>query len=94
MRPRFGVATAIAVVLCALWLPAMALAGNDPTGAQYEDTVTQVSNAAEQAPSQSTQSGGGLPVTGSDVIALAAVALSLGGAGFALRRLASRESRS
>jgi hypothetical protein len=94
MRPRIGVATAIVVVLCALWLPAMAPGQNDPTAAQYEDTVSQVSRAAGQAPSQPSQSGGALPVTGADVIALAAVALSLGGAGFALRRLAGRESRS
>jgi hypothetical protein len=81
-----------------------AVAQPDPTDAQYDDTVTEITDevggAAEtgQPPKDPEPSGlqkkvvGGLPFTGLDVIALMAVALALTSLGFALRRLTAERA--
>jgi hypothetical protein len=78
----------------------------DPTAAQYDNSVVDVQSAGSNSTPNSTSeppaqqaSGlqasviGGLPFTGLDVIALAAVALALTSVGLALRQL-SAPSRS
>jgi hypothetical protein len=95
---------AISVLVLVLAAPALA---QDPTQAQYDNSVTQVTNnvgggpgsgpsagngSSEGAP-VATSSGlqksvvGGLPFTGLDLIALAAVAVAFTSLGFALRRM-------
>ncbi|HEX7059070.1 MAG TPA: hypothetical protein VF176_04395 [Solirubrobacterales bacterium] len=86
-------------------MPALGLAaGTDPVNAQYDNPVHQANagggagnaavNAAppSAAPAQGSQGGigGGLPFTGFDLIALAAVALALTSIGFVLRRFTAR----
>lgn len=92
---------AIAAFAATFALSGSALAQSDPTSAQYDDSVAQVEQVGggPVAPAASTQSPpehraplqsnlvGGLPFTGLDAIALAAVALALLSLGFALRRL-------
>jgi len=89
-------ATLVAVVGLALASAAPALAQSDPTSAQYENSIAQVDQSGgggESAPPAASQPAlqqdivGGLPFTGLDVVALAAVALALTSVGFALRRV-------
>lgn len=92
-------------VIFALVLAAPAMA-QDPTDAQYDDSVAQTNQAGggggdtKVTPGipDAPKDGGaaleqdivsGLPITGLDVIALAAVALSLTAMGFALRYLSA-----
>lgn len=84
----------VAVLLIAAPSPARAA---DPTEAQYGNTVTQVAGGTgggvTETPAPQPSSGleknvvGGLPFTGLDVLALAAVAVALGTIGLVLRRL-------
>jgi hypothetical protein len=92
----------LAGVLGALSLPAAALAQDGPTSAQYEDQVTQVGAdvgggaggaAGAGAPGVGGDGGGALPFTGADLGILAAVAASLGVAGYGLRRLSGSRER-
>ncbi len=93
-RRGLGVMFAVAVVLVALALPfqasAQTVSGADcgPTTSQYNPP----SNPIDCVPVDGGGGGGGtLPFTGMDIVPLAAIALALGGAGFAIRRY-SRES--
>lgn len=86
---RGGVLIALSLVLGVLLMPAGA-AASDPTNSQYESAVTQVSGSAGgEARSTGLEKSvvGGLPFTGLDLIALAAVAVALTSMGVALRRL-------
>jgi hypothetical protein len=86
-------------------VPALA---QDPTAAQYDNGVHQVSanvgggtqgGVGDASPASTSQSSGlqesvgGLPFTGLDVISLLAVALALTSVGFALRRMTASRSR-
>jgi hypothetical protein len=89
-----GVACAFAALALAFAVPATA---QDPTSAQYDTSVTQATGEVEAGgvstspspPSSGLQKSvvGGLPFTGLDLIALAAVALGFTSVGFALRRM-------
>lgn len=92
-RRGLGVLFAVAAVMVALALPFQASAdvvtGVDcgPTTSQYNPP----SNPIDCVPVDGGGGGGTLPFTGMDILPLAAIALALGGAGFAIRRY-SRES--
>lgn len=103
---RAAVAIGLALaLLVAASLPAVASAeagnpGSDPTAAQYaKPAFVEASAPAESAPAGaaagvSQAAGGGgetLPLTGLDLVSLAAVAIALVGIGFALRRVSSAE---
>jgi len=101
--PRFLACLGVAICF-ALAGAAPGLAESDPTAAQYDDPLQQVTDSSgggggvDETP-EPARSGlqkevvGGLPFTGLDVIALAAVALALTSMGFALRRMtAPRDS--
>jgi hypothetical protein len=84
---------AVTLVTVAAFVVAPAAAfgsGGDPTDAEYDSTLTQISAGGPQPPAPTTPSaeapGGSLPFTGLDVAAMAAVAGGLGLAGFAMRR--------
>lgn len=85
---------ATVAALCLVGPVSLAQAG-DPTKAQYDEEVTQVAGIVggggdePTAPASGLQKEvvGGLPFTGLDVVALAAVALALTSMGLALRRL-------
>jgi hypothetical protein len=89
-----GIACALSVLTLVCVVPAVA---QDPTSAQYDTSVTQVTSEAEVGgasnapapPSSGLQTNvvGGLPFTGLDLIALVAVALAFTSVGFALRRM-------
>jgi hypothetical protein len=86
------------VVLCAsLAAPTLAAAQQtDPTGDQYDPTVTQIQAAGGSGGGSAGSGGldgnvGPLPFTGFDVIAMVAVALAVTGLGLALQRAVSRE---
>lgn len=89
-----GILCALAVLMLAFAVSAVA---QDPTSAQYDTSVTQVTSEVEAGgaanspspPSSGLQTSvvGGLPFTGLDLIALAAVALAFTSVGFALRRM-------
>lgn len=72
--------------------PAMGQSG-DPTSAQYKDEAG--GGASTQPPDSGLQKEvvGGLPFTGLDLIALAAVAIALTSMGLALRRLTVDHTR-
>ncbi|HEY5053334.1 MAG TPA: hypothetical protein VII45_07990 [Solirubrobacterales bacterium] len=65
----------------------------DPTAAQYGASVTHISESGGPSSPSAHASGlqssvvGGLPFTGLDLIALAAVAAAFTSVGFALRRM-------
>jgi hypothetical protein len=87
----------LATVVAALSLFAFAAApalAQDPTSAQYETSVVRAGNGDGGGTSTATHSSSGLqagvvglPFTGLDLIALAAVALAFTSVGFALRRM-------
>jgi hypothetical protein len=87
-----GAARRIAVALCAamICLPAPVAAQESGSG-QGNDSVAQgsgIPGTGEPERSREPKAEGGtLPLTGLDVLALAAVALALSSTGFALRRL-------
>lgn len=86
-RRRRAIAAAVTVV--ALFVaPAAAFgAGGDPTNAEYDSTLTQISAGGPEPPAPTAEApGGSLPFTGLDVVAMAAVAGGLGLAGFVMRR--------
>jgi hypothetical protein len=93
-RPRIIAVLATAV---SLWLvaPAALAQAGDPVKSQYDNSITQVSgnvggggtDAATAPSGLQKKVVGGLPFTGLDVVALAAVAIALTSIGFALRRL-------
>jgi len=95
-RPRIAAVMAIAAAL-ALAAPVAAQAA-DATKAQYGTAASQV--GGDVGGGQSQPSGlqqevvGGLPFTGLDVIALAAVAVALTSMGLALRRLTAERQLS
>jgi hypothetical protein len=71
--------------------PATAFAAGDPTDAEYDSTLTQITAGGPEPPAPTAEApGGSLPFTGLDVAAMAAVAGGLGLAGFAMRRRALR----
>jgi hypothetical protein len=103
--PRLNWIACLMAVIGALALPTAALAaGSDPTTKQYANSLTGAQNAAGGSHGASnTGSGsvagesgsgggaiGGLPFTGTDLVALAAVALCLIGTGLVFQRLAAR----
>ena len=107
IRNRRAARVPVLLALAAMLLfaaPAMAQTG-DPTSAQYKDEATQISEdvgdggGGGTTSSQPPDSGlhkevvGGLPFTGLDLIALAAVAIALTSMGFALRRLTVDHNR-
>lgn len=89
------IAGMLIVALCAA-LVAPAVAGaQDPTSAQYDNELTQISTGANPPAEASGLDSqvGPLPFTGFDVIAMAAVALAVTGLGLALQRAVSRQTR-
>lgn len=87
----------LGLLVIALLIPAgTALAQSDPVDSQYESAVTQVSNNDGGGSSGlETSVVDGLPFTGLDLIALAAVAVALTSVGLALRHMtANRGSAS
>jgi hypothetical protein len=88
VRVRIVLVTAIVAALFA----AVPAAAQNPTDAQYDDSVTQVTEAAGGGPPPPV-SGGALPFTGADAVALAALALALFATGIALRRTAAAADR-
>jgi hypothetical protein len=86
-RARRAIVTLVTVAAVGA-LPATAFAG-DPSDAQYNSTLTQITAGGPSEPSGPTataSSEGSLPFTGLDVAAMAVVAGGLGVAGFAMRR--------
>jgi hypothetical protein len=84
----------VALLIAAFAVPAVAAAQQvDPTQGQYNDSLTQITQAEKSNdPSTGLDSRvGPLPFTGFDVIAMAAVALAVTGLGLALQRAVSRE---
>ena len=82
---RLAASVVVAAVL-ALSLTAGASAqAIDPTGEQYNSTLTQLS-AGVDPPSGDSPSGGSLPFTGLDIAGMALAALVLAGAGLAMKR--------
>lgn len=87
----------------ALMVPGLASAAgspsalSDPISAQYDTSINV--NGDGSTPSTSSSTGlqkhvvGGLPFTGVDLLALAAIAVALTSAGFALRRLSAPRYR-
>jgi hypothetical protein len=102
-RPRWGVWTVLAIVMFALAVPSVALAGS-PSDAEYDTTNHQIAAAGGSGgPSGSGPSGGGggneavisgLPFTGFDVGVLALASVALLGSGLMLRRLSDPSRRS
>ena len=102
-RPRWGVWTVLAIVIVALAVPSVALAGS-PSDAEYDTTNNQIAAAGGSGgPSGSGPSGGGggneavisgLPFTGFDVGVLALASVALLGSGLTLRRLSDPSRRS
>jgi hypothetical protein len=84
-----------ALVVFAMALPGVAVAQQvEPTGSQYDSSLTQVATGVDDSNGPSTGLDGRvgpLPFTGFDVIAMAAVALAVTGLGLALQRAVSRE---
>ena len=99
LRTRFAHLFLAAVVTAAIAAPA-AQAG-DPTGAQYQNSVSQIEKGvggggSDNGPNTGgSQSAGplnspvvqGLPFTGLDLVALGAVAIALMSLGLVLRRI-------
>jgi hypothetical protein len=94
-KSRYPVSLArIVAIAClaSLVLASSALA-QDPTATQYNTTVTQVHESSGPGSPPAGASGlrssvvGGLPFTGLDLIALAAVAVAFTSVGIALRRM-------
>jgi hypothetical protein len=85
-RARRAIVTLVTVAAVGA-LPATAFAG-DPSDAQYDSTLTQITagGPSEPAPTATASTDGSLPFTGLDVAAMAIVAGGLGVAGFAMRR--------
>jgi hypothetical protein len=94
--------------VCSLLVPGLASAAppsalSDPTSAQYDATVNVNGggnlDGGGSTPTTSSSTGlqkhvvGGLPFTGVDLLALAAIAVALTSAGFALRRLSAPRYR-
>jgi len=77
------------VAALALVLAPVGAAGAAPA-AQGEGATTAVATGDEQPAKQGEAGVPSVPFTGTDAIALVAVALSLVAAGFALRRLSTR----
>jgi hypothetical protein len=103
-RPRWGVWTVLALVIVALAVPSVALAGS-PSDAEYDTTNHQIAaSGGSGGPSGSGPSGGGgggneavisgLPFTGFDVGVLALASVALLGSGLTLRRLSDPSRRS
>ena len=96
LRRSRGVALFVTVAALTLAGPGAIAQASGPTDAQYKDQVSQIAadfgGGAPTAPT-SAPSGlqkevvGGLPFTGLDAVALAAVAVALLSMGLALRRL-------
>jgi hypothetical protein len=85
-RARRAIVTLVTVVAVGA-VPATAFAG-DPSDAQYNSTLTQITAGGpdEPGPTATASSEGSLPFTGLDLAAMAIVAGGLGVAGFAMRR--------
>ena len=85
---RRAIVTLVTVAALAVAPAAAFGAGGDPTDAEYNSTLTQISAGGPEppAPTAEAPAGGSLPFTGFDVAAMAAVAGGLGLAGFAMRR--------
>ena len=93
----FAVLVVTAAMAGLVLLPAAALAKGDPTGAQYNSTLEQISqggpgDSGGGAPAQVSEAGGGLPFTGLDVGVMLVVAVALGAAGLFLHRHSRRAS--
>jgi hypothetical protein len=87
-RVRRTVVTLVTVAALAV-APSAFAAGGTPSDAQYHATLTEISAGGSHEPSATSaaaSTGGSLPFTGFDVVAMAAVAAGLGIAGFAMRR--------
>jgi hypothetical protein len=95
--------TVLALVIVALAVPSVALAGS-PSDAEYDTTNHQIAaSGGSGGPSGSGPSGGGggneavisgLPFTGFDVGVLALASVALLGSGLTLRRLSDPSRRS
>jgi hypothetical protein len=102
-RPRWGAWTVLALVVVALAVPSVALAGS-PSDSEYDTTNHQIAAAGGSGgPSGNAPSGGGggneavisgLPFTGFDVGVLALASVALLGSGLTLRRLSDPSRRS
>jgi hypothetical protein len=87
-KPRARRAIVALVTVAAVGAaPATAFAG-DPSDAQYNSTLTQITAGGPHEPKASATASteGSLPFTGLDLAAMAVVAGGLGVAGFAMRR--------
>lgn len=88
-RPLLAGAFALVGIALA---PASALAATDPTEDQYSDTLQLVSQGGGSGGSAGgVEDVGGLPFTGLDVVALAAVGFAICLAGVLLHRRARRD---
>src|SRR3954453_6433146 len=93
VRTRFTLFFSAVVVTAAIAAPAVQ--AGDPTGAQYENGVTQIEKGVGGGNGKAKTSHGplnspvvsGLPFTGLDLVRLGAVAIALMSLGLALRRL-------
>ena len=81
----------VALLVAMLAFPALAAAQGGPTDDQYGGTDRNVDHHVSD-PGGLAEPVGPLPFTGFDVIAMAAVALSVTGIGLALQRAVARES--
>jgi len=99
IKPALRAGVAIVALVVALVLPTQALAtnncgsaGSDPTAAQYcTSTDVPVSNVSSPVHGEATaaSTGGSLPFTGTDLLALAAIACAFVAIGLALQRLSA-----
>jgi hypothetical protein len=97
-----GAGLALCAAMLALLVPSAALGADDPTSAQYDSTLDQISQGSPADPGETgIGTGGGsappsgdpgagsaLPFTGFDAAAMAVVAIALGLGGVAMRRRA------
>jgi hypothetical protein len=86
----------LALLVVALGVPAQAGAQTVVGGQECTPTDSQYAPPSNVLNCEQIQAGGGfgpLPFTGLDLISLLAIAVALTGAGLALRRLSTTESR-
>jgi len=97
LKKKFA-GTLIVALVATLLVPVAAGAQQQltPTDKQYKSQLTQISSGSQPPSGTDTATGlggnvGPLPFTGFDVIAMAAVALAVTGAGLALQRAVARD---
>lgn len=85
-----GTKLALSIVVVALFGALLSSSANaqavDPTGEQYNSTLTQISTGFDPPSSSGAAPSGSLPFTGLDIAAMALAALALAGAGVAMKR--------